>query len=84
MALIVTYNSDEWQRRTFEIQIDGQLLKKQTIERRGPLRFFEVEYAVAPELIRDKTRVCVRFQATGGNETAAVFGIRMIRADAQR
>jgi hypothetical protein len=23
----------------------------------------------------------VRFQATGGNETAGVFGVRMVRAD---
>jgi hypothetical protein len=84
MALIVTYNSDEWQKRTFEIQIDGQLLKEQTIERRGPLQFFDVEYAVPAELITDKARVTVRFQATGGNETGAIFGIRMIRADAPR
>jgi hypothetical protein len=28
--------------------------------------------------------VTVRFQATGGNETAGVYGIRMIRADAAR
>ena len=75
----MTYNHDEWQRRTFDIQIDGQLLKQQTVERRGPLRFFDVEYAVPPEMIQGKTKTTVRFQATGGNETAAVFGIRLIR-----
>ncbi len=84
MALIVTYNRDEWQRRTFELQIDGKRLAEQTVERRGPLLFFDVEYPIPPELIRGKQKVTVRFQATGGNETAAVFGIRMIRADASR
>ena len=38
----------------------------------------------ALELVKDKQKVTVRFQATGGNEIAAVFGIRMIRADAER
>jgi uncharacterized protein len=84
MALVVTYNHDEWRRRTFDIRVNDQLLQSQTIERRGPLRFFDVEYAIPPELVEGKKQVAVRFEATGGNETAAVYGIRMIRADAER
>ena len=84
MTLIVTYNSDEWRRRTFEIRIDDQLLQQQVIERRGPLRFYDVEYAIDPESIKGKDKVTVSFHATGGNETGAVYGIRMIRADAER
>jgi len=84
MALVVTYNSDEWRKRTFDILIDGQRIGEQTVERGGPVRFFDVEYAVPAELPKDKQKVTVRFQATGGNEIAAVFGIRMIRADAER
>lgn len=33
-------------------------------------------------MIGGKKKVTVRFQATGGNEIAAVFGLRMIRAKA--
>jgi hypothetical protein len=84
MALVVTYYSDEWRKRTFEILVDGQRIGEQTVERGGPVRFFDVEYAVPAELVKDKQKVTVRFQATGGNEIAAVFGIRMIRADAER
>ena len=84
MALVVTYNSDEWRKRTFEISVDGQLVKEQTIQRRGPLRFFDVECPVPADTVKGKQKVTVRFQATGGNEIAAVFGIRMIRADAER
>jgi len=84
MALVVTYNHDEWRKRTFEILIDGKLLKEQTVERRGPMRFFDVKYPMPAEMVKGKTKVTVRFQATGGNEIAAVFGIRMIRADAER
>jgi len=84
MALIVTYNHDEWRQRTFEILVDGRRIQQQTVPRRGPMRFFDVETPVPAELVQGKQKVTVRFQATGGNEIAAVYGIRMIRADAER
>ena len=84
MALVVTYNHDEWQERTFEILVDGSASGEQTIERRGPLRFFEAEYAVPADLVKGKQKVTVKFQATQGNEIGAVYGLRMIRADAPR
>ncbi len=84
MALVVTYNSDEWQERTFEILVDGVKVGEQNVERRGALRFFDAEYAVPAELVKGKQKVAVKFQATQGREIACVFGIRMIRADAER
>ena len=88
IALIVTYYSEERGKRSFEIQVDGQRVGEQTIERSPPGsaagRFFDVEYKIATDLVKDKRKVTVRFQATGGNEIAAVFGIRTIRADAER
>lgn len=84
LALVVTYNHDEWQQRTFDILVDGTRVGQQTIERRGPMRFFDVEYAVPAEAVRGKQKVTVKFQATGGNEIGAVYGLRMIRADADR
>ena len=85
MAFVVTYYSDEWRKRTFEILVDGQRVGEQTVEKDGIApRFFDVEYAIPAELVKDKQKVTVRFQATNGNEIAAVFGIRMIRADAAR
>jgi DUF1680 family protein len=83
MALVVTYHSDEWRKRTFDILVDGQRVGAQTVERGGPVQFFDVEYALPPGSVKDKQKVTVRFQATGGNEIAAVFGIRMIRTDAE-
>jgi DUF1680 family protein/cyclophilin family peptidyl-prolyl cis-trans isomerase len=82
MTLVVTYNHDEWQERTFEILVDGTRVGEQTIERRGPMKFFDVEYPVPAELVKGKQKVTVKFQATKGNEIGAVFGIRMIRAAA--
>jgi hypothetical protein len=79
-ALVVTYWSDEWRKRTFEILVDGQRLAEQTVEKGGEPRFFDVRYALPAELVAGKQKVTVRFQATGGNEIAAVYGLRSIRS----
>ena len=84
MALVVTYNHDEWQERKFEVLVNGVRVGEQTIERRGPMRFFDVEYGVPAETMKGKEKVTVKFQAGSGSEIGAVFGIRMIRADAER
>jgi DUF1680 family protein len=86
MTLITTYHSEERANRTFEILVDGVRIAEQKIDRHRPgtpsRRFFEVDYAIPAELVKGKQKVTVRFQATGGNETAGVYGIRIIRADA--
>jgi uncharacterized protein len=87
MILAVTYNTDEPTTRSFEILVDGKRVARQTIERRSPeqiVRFFDVEYPIPAEIIRGKQKVTVRFQAVDANEIAAVFGLRMVRADAER
>ena len=88
MVLVVTYFSEERQKRTFEVLADGVRVGEQTMERFRPGgssgRFFDVEYAIPPDVVKGKQKVTVRFQATGGNETGAVFGLRMVRADAER
>jgi len=88
MTLIATYHDEERATRTFEILVNGVRVGQQSIERHRPGNgsrgFFEVEYAIPPELVKGKQKVTVRFQATGSNETAAVFGLRMVRSDAAR
>jgi hypothetical protein len=81
MALVVSFYSDEWRKRTFNILVDGQKVGEQTIEKGGPVHFFDAQYTVPAALVQGKQKVTVRFEATNGNEIAAVFGIRMIRAD---
>ncbi|MBN2507523.1 MAG: glycoside hydrolase family 127 protein [Verrucomicrobia bacterium] len=69
-------------RRTFDILVDGERVGRQTIERRGPMRFFDVRYAVPESVVQGKAKVTVRFQTTQGNDIGCVFGLRMVRADA--
>jgi uncharacterized protein len=52
---------------------------EQTIPENSESRFFDVDYRIPPELVRGKQKVVVRFQAAEGNDTAPVFGVRIIR-----
>jgi DUF1680 family protein len=79
MALIVTYHRDSRRPRSFDVLVDGHRIAEQKFEPDIEDRFFDVEYPVSPDLVRGKDRVTVRFQASGGHEIAAVFGVRMIR-----
>jgi hypothetical protein len=85
MALVLTLNPEERAKRTFEILVDGQRIGDGAIERYLPgsptSRFYDVDYRIPSELVKDKQKVTVRFQATGGNETATVYGVRMVRAE---
>ncbi|MBX6331337.1 MAG: glycoside hydrolase family 127 protein [Gemmatimonadaceae bacterium] len=86
MAIVVTYYSAD--RRSspadFTIQVDGTSVGDQHIDRTDPGRFFDVTYPVPPALVQGKTKVTVRFEAKPGSQIAAVFGVRMVRADAIR
>ncbi len=84
MALVATYYSDEWQPRTFKILVDGQPIGEQSVKKGGEPHFFDAQYAIPAELTQGKQKVTVRFQATNGNEIAAVFGLRMIRAEVRK
>jgi DUF1680 family protein len=88
VTLIVTYNSDERAKRTVELLVDGQRVGEQSIDRSPPGsatgRFFDVAYKLPAELVQDKKKITIKFQATGGNETATVFGVRTIHGDAVR
>jgi hypothetical protein len=82
LALIATYYSDD--RRgipaDFEIQVDGQRVAEVKLERSDPPRFFDVTYPIPAELLRDKQKVTVRFQARAGSQVATIFGLRVVRA----
>jgi hypothetical protein len=63
--------------------MDGQTIGEGTIERYPPgsptAHFYDVDYKIPAEFVKDKQKVTVRFQSTGGNETATVYGIRIVR-----
>jgi hypothetical protein len=87
LMLVVTYSRDERANRAFEVLVDGVKVGEQAIPRRSPQEregFFDAEYPIPANLVTGKQKVTVRFQGTGGSEVAAVYGIRMVRADQAR
>ena len=84
----MTYHTEERATRKFEILVNALHVGEQTVERYRPGsssgRFFDVAYAIPSELVRDEQKVTVRFQASAGSETAAVYAVRITRSDAER
>jgi hypothetical protein len=78
-ALVVTYNSDNRRTRSFDILVEGRKVGEQRIDQGSVSRFFDVEYPLPADLVQGKQKITVRFEATGGNEVAPVFGVRLVR-----
>jgi hypothetical protein len=79
---VVTYNHDERAARAFDVLVGGVTVGQQSIPRRSPQEpetFFDVSYPVPAAAVGGRSSVTVRFQATGGAETATVFGVRVVR-----
>jgi hypothetical protein len=69
------------------VLVDGKKVGEQTGQRRSPeqlIQFFDVEYRIPADLIANKTKVTVRFEAANGRSTPSVFGVRMVRSDMER
>jgi hypothetical protein len=63
--------------------IDGKKVGEPIGLRRGPelpIRFLDLEYPIPADLLKDKKKVTVRFEATGNRSTPSVFGIRIVRS----
>jgi hypothetical protein len=78
-VLVVTYHTDSRRPRTFDILADGQPIAQERFEISSESRFTDKEYPIPAAAVQGKQKITVRFQATGGSDIAAVFGLRMIR-----
>ena len=81
---MIAIKCHERHKRTFDIFVNDRRLASEVVEKSGAPHFFDREYAIPAELVNGRQKVTVKFVATGRNEIAAVFGIRMIRADAAK
>jgi DUF1680 family protein len=83
-SLVVTYHSEERAKRSFEVLVDGARVGEGTIPRSPPGsasgNFYDINYKLPADLAKDKKKLTVRFQSANGDETATIFGIRLIRA----
>ena len=42
-------------------------------------RFYEKEYAIPAEVLKDRNVLTVKFEATNGLEVTPVFGVRLVK-----
>jgi DUF1680 family protein len=80
LRLLVTYHGQAQQGAAFEILVDGARVGRQPDPGSG---FYDVEYDIPPETVQGKEKVTVRFQAADGGQIAAIFGVRIVRAEPQ-
>ena len=81
--LIVTYWGSETGNRTFDVLVEGERIETTRLHMDRPNEFWEKVYPLPERLTRGKQRVEVRFQAHPGNYAGGVFGVRVVRRQAQ-
>ncbi|MCU0397399.1 MAG: glycoside hydrolase family 127 protein, partial [Cyclobacteriaceae bacterium] len=77
-ALLCSYIGDD-RNRGFDFLVDGVTIATQELTGETAGRFFDVEYAIPDELVKDKYQVVVRVQAHPGKTAGRVFGCRTLR-----
>lgn len=79
LALQATYWGEERDKK-FRILVDGREIAREELTGAKPAQFFEIVYPIAPELMRGKRTVSVRFEPLIGSRCGPVFGCRLLRA----
>lgn len=77
-ALLFTYIGDD-KNRSFDILVDE--VKIASVELKGGAtgKFFDEEYALPADLVKDKSSINVKVVSTNGKTAGRVFGVRTIR-----
>ncbi len=57
--------------------LDGKVIATQKLKG-GKDAYYAVEYPIAENLIKDKDKVTVRFQAKPGGQAGGVFDVRIV------
>ena len=78
--LWVTYWGSDGGNRVFDVLVDGRKLATQRLQNNRPNEFFDEVYPLPGDLIRDKDKIHVRFQARPGATAGGVFGARVVKA----
>jgi DUF1680 family protein len=76
-CLLLTYIGDDKDRK-FDILINSVKLASVNWEGGKTGKFYDVEYKIPAELVKDKTKITVRIEANQGRTAGRVFGCRTI------
>jgi len=81
VLLVCSYWGSETGPRTFDILVDGIKIATQSLQNDKPGEFFDVTYAIPPEVTRGKNKITIRFQGQTGNMAGGFYGVRVIRKE---
>jgi hypothetical protein len=81
MTLVCTFWGSDSGNRTFDILVEGQKMGTMTLSNNRPGELFEVEYPLAPESIKGKTKITVRFQSHPDNFAGGCFGCATLKPE---
>jgi hypothetical protein len=59
--------------RIFDVLVDGHKIATQTLNKNKPDELFEIEYPLPPDMLKDKTKITVKFQAPQDGFAGGVF-----------
>ncbi len=75
--LVCTYWGSESENHTFDVMVEGQVLKTEELFDNLPLTFYEVVYELPAALTKAKEQITVRFQAKPGFHAGTVFELKV-------
>ncbi|MHC1704507.1 MAG: beta-L-arabinofuranosidase domain-containing protein [Tenuifilaceae bacterium] len=77
-SLLLTYIGDDKERK-FDILVDG--VKIAYVEWAGGStgKFYDQEYLIPSELLKDKTKITIRIEANYGKTAGRIFGCRILK-----
>jgi uncharacterized protein len=79
VALVVDYWGGFPGAKTFDILVNDKIIATENISNKKDGQFISVQYDIPEELLKNRSRSTVKFQAKTGNMAGPVFGVRTIR-----
>ena len=80
LELVLSFSTEEWRTRTFDVSVNGHHLATQSVERKLPGEFFDVSYPIPVELSQ-QSPLSIRLQSHEGSELAALYGARLVKSN---
>ena len=81
--LWVTYWGSDGGNRVFDVLVDGEKLITQRLERNRPDKFYDEITPLPESMTKGKQSVTIRLQAHPSNWAGGVFGVRIIKQQAE-
>lgn len=80
LTLRVKYWGAEWGNRKFEIYIDDKkLITEDNTAKWNQSKFQYIEYAIPNDMIKDKNKIRIKFQALPGTTAGGVYYLQLIK-----